>query len=96
MPARSRAGRPAPGAVLEPRHFEKLQSTPMDPDERRNLATIHGYEIRNDGKTYHIYRGDTHRHSEFSMDGNNDGSLNQSYRYAIDAAQLDLSRPDRT
>ena len=87
-------GRPAsaasPAASLATRHFEKLQSTTLDPDERRNLATIHGYEIRNDGKTYHIYRGDTHRHSEFSMDGNNDGSLNQSYRYAIDAAQLDF------
>jgi hypothetical protein len=83
------AGRPGPAAVLEPRPVEKLESTRMDPDEARNLAAIHRYEIRNDGKTYHIYRGDTHRHSEFSMDGNNDGSLNQSYRYAMDAAQLD-------
>ncbi len=84
------AGRPAPAASLEPRLFEKLLSTAMDPEEHRNLAAIHGYEIRDAGKTYRIYRGDTHRHSEFSMDGNNDGSLNQSYRYAIDAAQLDF------
>ncbi len=84
------SSRPAPPAVLEPRQFEKLEMTRMDPDEPRNLKTIHTYQIANNGKTYHIYRGDTHRHSEFSMDGNNDGSLNQSYRYAIDAAQLDF------
>jgi hypothetical protein len=88
--AKIRAGRPAAAAALDPRHFEKLEANPMDTEERRNLSNIRGYEIRNEGKTYHIYRGDTHRHSEFSMDGNNDGSLNQSYRYAIDAAQLDF------
>jgi hypothetical protein len=82
--------RPAVAATLEPRRFEKLDATKMDPDEVANLAAIHQYEIRNNGTSYHIYRGDTHRHSEFSMDGNNDGSLNQSYRYAMDAAQLDF------
>ena len=84
------AGRLVPTAVLEPRQFEKLESTRMDPDEPRNLSAIRRYELRSDGKVYHIFRGDTHRHSEFSMDGNNDGSLNQSYRYAMDAAQLDF------
>jgi hypothetical protein len=82
--------RAAPAVVLTPRLPEKLDYNRLDPDEPRNLAAIHNYAIRNEGKTYHIYRGDTHRHSEFSMDGNNDGSLNQSYRYAIDAAQLDF------
>lgn len=82
-------GRPAVAPVLEPRHFEKLEATRLDPEEPQHLAAIHAYEIRNNGNAYHIFRGDTHRHSEFSMDGNNDGSLNQSYRYAIDAAQLD-------
>ncbi len=88
--ARIPSGRTAPGPILEPRPLERLETTRKDPDEPRNLKAIHAYEIRSEGKSYHIYRGDTHRHSEFSMDGNNDGSLNQSYRYAMDAAQLDF------
>src|SRR5262249_55556723 len=31
-----------------------------------------------------------HRHTEFSWDGNNDGSLQDAYRYAIDAGALDF------
>jgi hypothetical protein len=58
--------------------------------EAEELRRIHGYALESGGKTYHIYRGDTHRHTEFSMDGNNDGSLQQTYRYAIDAAELDF------
>ena len=46
--------------------------------EAEDLRRIHGYAIESGGKTYHIYRGDTHRHTEFSMDGNNDGSLQQT------------------
>lgn len=47
------------------------------------------HEIKSGGKTYKIHRGDTHRRTEFSMDGYDDGSLLQAYRYAIDAASLD-------
>jgi hypothetical protein len=57
--------------------------------EAEDLARVRAYAIASGGKTYHIYRGDTHRHTEFSMDGNNDGTLQQTYRYAIDAAELD-------
>ena len=57
--------------------------------EPEDLKTIQGYEISSGDKTYKIFRGDTHRHTEISMDGNNDGSLFQTYRYALDAAQLD-------
>jgi hypothetical protein len=59
-------------------------------DEAGDLRRVRGYAIQSEGRTYHIYRGDTHRHTEFSMDGNNDGTLQQTYRYAIDAAELDF------
>ena len=36
-----------------------------------------------------IVRGDIHRHTELSWDGNRDGSLDDSYRYALDAAAFD-------
>ena len=57
--------------------------------ETYDLGRLREYEISSEGRTYKIYRGDTHRHTEFSMDGNNDGSLFQTYRYALDAASLD-------
>jgi hypothetical protein len=36
-----------------------------------------------------IVRGEFHRHSEISMDGGNDGSLLEQWRYAIDTGALD-------
>src|SRR6516164_3059896 len=58
-------------------------------DEAGDLKRIRDYAIQSGGETYRIYRGDMHRHTEFSMDGNNDGAIQQTYRYAIDAAELD-------
>ncbi len=89
------AGRIPPPAsaappVLSPRRAPELKPFAVHEGEAADLAAIHGYTIQSGGKTYHIYRGDTHRHTEFSMDGNNDGSLEDTYRYAIDAARLDF------
>ena len=82
---------PAAGGALklQPRVQPEITVYPIHPNETRDLETIRNYEIVSGGKTYKIYRGDTHRHTEFSMDGFNDGSLLQAYRYAIDAASLD-------
>jgi hypothetical protein len=82
------SGAPA-AAVLERRERPDLTSFNIHAKEAEDLRRIHDYAMVSEGKTYHIYRGDTHRHTEFSMDGNNDGSLQQVYRYAIDAAELD-------
>jgi len=75
---------------LRPRKPEEIPTFPLHPKESEDLARIRSYEIRSGGKTYRIYRGDTHRHTEFSMDGHNDGSLIDTYRYALDAASLDF------
>ncbi len=76
--------------ALRPRVQPEIVVVPIHGDETGDLATIRNYEIKSGGRTYKIYRGDTHRHTEFSMDGINDGSLLQAYRYAIDAASLDF------
>src|SRR5439155_3985455 len=39
--------------------------------------------------TYRILRGEFHRHTEISWDGGADGSLEDMFRYGIDAADLD-------
>ena len=76
-------------AAWRPRVQPKLTAFQSHAHEAEDLRRIRGYALDSAGKTYHIYRGDMHRHSEFSMDGNNDGSLQQTYRYAIDAAEMD-------
>lgn len=45
-------------------------------------------KLGSDG-SYHIVRGEFHRHSEISMDGGGDGTLLDQWRYAIDSADLD-------
>jgi hypothetical protein len=86
MPSSAVAGAPP---VLSARAEGKLSTPLIHAEEARDLTRIRGEAWPLDGKTYRIYRGDTHRHTEFSMDGNNDGSLLDTYRYAIDAASLD-------
>jgi hypothetical protein len=84
LPARSGAA-----AQLMARQPGNVTAPIIHPKETEDLARIHAEAWPLDGKTYKIYRGDIHRHTEFSMDGNNDGSLMDAYRYAIDAASLD-------
>ena len=75
---------------LEPRKVPELKAAPIHPRETEDVARIRRYTIESGGNTYRIYRGDTHRHTEFSMDGKNDGALLDCYRYALDAASLDF------
>jgi hypothetical protein len=41
------------------------------------------------GKTYHLLMGDAHRHTDIRGHSGVDGSVLDTYRYAMDAAQLD-------
>lgn len=77
----------APSLRVRPERTVQFHN--LAPTEEFDLGRLRSYEINSEGRTYKIYRGDTHRHTEFSMDGNNDGSLFQTYRYALDAASLD-------
>ncbi|MBI1353013.1 MAG: DUF3604 domain-containing protein [Acidobacteria bacterium] len=80
---------PVVSARTRPRVQDELTFFSGHPNEVQDLERIRGYRIESGGKTYRIYRGDTHRHTEYSGDGNNDGSLNDTYRYALNAAELD-------
>lgn len=86
---------PAPPAAkgeptLRRRPSLTYEDFPSHASEPEDLKKVRAYTINSGGSTYRIVRGDTHRHTEFSMDGNNDGSLQQTYRYALDAASLDF------
>ena len=47
------------------------------------------YRVDAGGKTYHLLRGEFHRHTEISSDGGGDGSLEDMWRYGLDVASLD-------
>jgi len=61
------------------------------PTEAEDVERIRAHRIRLNGKTYRILRGDLHRHTELSGDGSGDGSLEDLYRYNLDAAAMDYA-----
>ncbi len=58
-------------------------------DEYDDVKRMREHRIKTGGKTYQYLRGEYHRHTEISWDGSPDGSLEDMFRYAIDAAQMD-------
>ena len=61
------------------------------PNEAQDVRRIRAYRTRVGGKQLQILRGDTHRHTELSMDlrGSPDGSILDFYRYMLDGAAMD-------
>jgi hypothetical protein len=84
----AQAAAPVLSAAVE----EKIEAKPGHADEPGDLRAIRGYTASVAGKQLHILRGDFHRHTELSWDrgGEPDGSLQDFYRYMIDAAAMDF------
>lgn len=83
---------PAP-LSLEPVKPVEISAPPQHhPDEPGDVKRIRSYTVTIAGKQHRIVRGDFHRHTELSWDGGggNDGSLEDFYRYMIDAAAMDF------
>ena len=70
---------PAPAAELASVH----------PNEAEDVARMRAYRIENSGKTLRLLRGEFHRHTEISSHGDQDGLLEDTWRYALDAASHD-------
>ncbi len=81
-----------PGEPQEPK-LEAHAAGRKDPkrgrEERAAVERMRRYRIEAGGKTYQLLRGEFHRHTEISWDGGPDGSLEDMFRYAIDAAAMD-------
>ncbi|HEY7328125.1 MAG TPA: hypothetical protein VH592_10815 [Gemmataceae bacterium] len=58
-------------------------------DETADKARIREYRIEAGDKKLRLLRGEFHRHTEFSSHNDQDGSLEDAWRYALDAADLD-------
>ena len=69
------------------------EELPIHVAEAQNVKTIRDYTIQTGEKSYKIYRGDMHRHTDVSQDFKYDGSLIEVYRYALDAAAFDYIVP---
>ena len=80
-------GEPALQPILE--RSEPVK--PVHPSEDREVARMRAERISAAGKTYRVLRGDMHRHTDLSFDGDLDGSLWDFYRYSIDAANFDYA-----
>ncbi len=61
----------------------------VHPDESGDVARLRNYRLTLNGQPLRILRGDFHRHTEISSDGAGDGSIEDYYRYMIDAAAMD-------
>ena len=79
--------------------LDKAQAAAPELREVSVAAPEGGFEprvrarMRADGKTYTLLLGDCHRHTDVRGHSNVDGSIEDTYRYAIDAAQLDFVGP---
>ncbi|HTM48915.1 MAG TPA: hypothetical protein VL285_09555 [Bryobacteraceae bacterium] len=75
-----KAGAPAPPApAMDSR----------DKAEQQTVSMMRNYRFKTGGGPLRILRGEFHRHSEISMDGGNDGSIIDQYRYMLDASYMD-------
>jgi hypothetical protein len=57
--------------------------------ERADVARVRAFRTDFNGATHRIVRGEFHRHTAISMDGADDGSLEDMWRYGIDIAATD-------
>ena len=85
------AAAPAPaGSPVLPPFVERAGGTQVvHPHEREDVRRVRDYRTRVGGTEYRILRGDFHRHTDISNDGSGDGSLEDFYRYMLDAASMD-------
>jgi hypothetical protein len=73
------------------RAFSELAASgePVHPEETFQVRMMRSATVSWQGRELKLLRGDMHRHTDLSFDGDIDGSLWDFYRYMIDAADFD-------
>jgi len=61
----------------------------VHPNETADVARIRDYRIEAGGKKLRLFRGEFHRHTEYTAHRDQDGLLEDSWRYALDAGNMD-------
>ncbi|MGO9471798.1 MAG: hypothetical protein ACLQVF_47560 [Isosphaeraceae bacterium] len=62
---------------------------PVHPNEPADKARLRNYRVAAGGRSLQLLRGEFHRHTEFTSHNDQDGLLEDAWRYALDAADLD-------
>ena len=83
------SGETKPLALVADRPITKAELKDVHPNEKEHVARIRDYRIENEGKKLHLYRGEFHRHTEYTAHRDQDGSLEDAFRYGLDAASMD-------
>ena len=68
---------------------DKLERDAVAAMRVHRIKAMAGNTTGNTSSKLQILRGEFHRHSEVSMDGGNDGTVLDQYRYMLDAAAMD-------
>ena len=76
-----------PVALTDAKPVEVAGPQVADSTDLRLVSLIRDYKVS--GPDLKVVRGEFHRHSEISMDGGNDGTILDQYRYILDAGALD-------
>ena len=62
---------------------------PVHPNENEDVARLREFRVTVGDKDLRPLRGEFHRHTEFTAHRDQDGLLEDTWRYALDAGQLD-------
>jgi hypothetical protein len=62
---------------------------PVHPNENEDIARLRDFRLTVGGKELRPVRGEFHRHTEFTAHNDQDGLLEDTWRYALDAGKLD-------
>jgi hypothetical protein len=66
---------------------------PVHATEAEDIRRIHAYRTTAGNRTYRLLRGEFHRHTEISSHSDQDGPLEEIWRYGLDVARMDWIGP---
>ncbi|HEX3655041.1 MAG TPA: hypothetical protein VHV55_04510 [Pirellulales bacterium] len=78
-----------PPAIMADEPPPPAELATVHPNEPEDIARMRAYRLTVGGKELRLLRGEFHRHTEFSSHRDGDGLLEDSWRYAQDAARHD-------
>jgi hypothetical protein len=78
-----------PTELIADRESPQTVTPAVHPDESTAIARMRRSVVEAQGKKLRLLRGEFHRHTEYGAHRDQDGSLEDAYRYALDAAGLD-------
>ncbi|RMG39126.1 MAG: hypothetical protein D6725_05790 [Planctomycetota bacterium] len=82
-------GDTAPPRLQDAPATEADAAPPVHPGEPQTVAKLRDFRLTIGGRELRLVRGEFHRHTEYTAHRDQDGTLEDSLRYGIDAGRLD-------